>query len=36
MMTLGNEERLDEEKRTNLEYKKGNRVYTIHGRDYKR
>ena len=24
------------EKRKNLKYKKGNRFYTIHGRDYKR
>ena len=32
---MGNDERLFEEKRTNLKYKKRNRVYTIHGGDYK-
>ena len=33
---IGNDERFFEEKRTNLKYKKRNRVYTIHGGDYKR
>ena len=33
---LGNDERLFEEKRTNLKYKKRNEIYTIHGGDYKR
>ena len=32
---IGNNERLFEEKRTSLKYKKGNNVYTIHGGDYK-
>ena len=30
------DERFFAEKRTNLKYKKGNRFYTIHRRDYKR
>ena len=33
---LGKDERLFEEKRKTLKYKKGNRVYTVHGRDCKR
>ena len=41
MMKMGNREinnnkRLFEEKRINLKYKKRNRVYTIHGGDYKK
>ena len=32
----GKDERLFEENRTNLKYKKENKFYTIHGRDYKR
>ena len=36
MGKLGNDERLFEEKRTNLKYQKRNIVYTIHGGDYKR
>ena len=41
MRKLGNEEinnneRLFEEKRTNIKYKKRNRVYTMHGWDCKR
>ena len=31
-----NDERLFEEKRTNLKYKKRNKVYIIHAADYKR
>ena len=31
-----NDKRFFEEKRTNLKYKKQNRVYTIHWEDYKR
>ena len=33
---MGKDESLFEEKRTNIKYKKGNRVYTIYGGDYKR
>ena len=33
---IGINERFFEEKRTNIKYKKKNRVYTIHGEDYKR
>ena len=32
----GIDERLFEEQRKNLKYKKGNRVYTIHREDYRR
>ena len=32
----GKDERLFEEKRKNLKHKKGNRIYTIYGGNYKR
>ena len=36
IMKLDKVERLFEENRTNIKYKKGNKFYTIHGGDYKR